>query len=349
MNLKSLCALLFVVTLVACKKKQEPEVLLTETQTFQNPLLLHGPDPWVFQKGDTYYLTHSTGNSLKIYRTKNMSKLGEAESKVVWTPPATGMNSKEIWAPEIHFVNNKWYAYYAADDGKNDNHRMWVLENESEDPFEGTWVDKGKMNLADDRWAIDGSVFEHNGQLYFVWSGWEGSVNKRQDIYISKLSNPWTADGARVLISKPELDWEVKGTSDELPTVNEGPQFLKKDNKLFIVYSASGCWTDDYTLGILTASADADLMNPASWVKSQQPVFSKNPEGHVFGPGHNSFFKSPDGTEDWIIYHANPEAGQGCGNNRSARMQPFTWNDDGPVFGMPVSLDTPISVPSGEK
>jgi GH43 family beta-xylosidase len=84
-------------------------------------------------------------------------------------------------------------------------------------------------------------------------------------------------------------------------------------------------------------------MSPASWVKSQQPVFSKNPEGHVFGPGHNSFFKSPDGTEDWIIYHANPEAGQGCGNNRSARMQPFTWSDDGPVFGMPVSLDMPYT------
>jgi GH43 family beta-xylosidase len=349
MNLRSFFILLFIVTLFACKKKQEPEVLLPETQTFQNSLLLHGPDPWVFQKGDTYYLTHSTGNSLKIYRTKNMSKLGEAESKVVWTPPATGMNSKEIWAPEIHFVNNKWYAYFAADDGKNDNHRMWVLENESPDPFEGTWVDKGKMNLADDRWAIDGSVFEHNGQLYFIWSGWAGAVNKRQDLYISKLSNPWTANGTRVLISKPELEWEVKGTSDELPTVNEGPQFLKKGNKLFIVYSASGCWTDDYTLGILTASANADLMNPASWVKSRQPVFSKNPEGHVFGPGHNSFFKSPDGTEDWIIYHANPEAGQGCGNNRSARMQPFTWNDDGPVFGAPVSLDTPLPVPSGEK
>ncbi|MBX2900262.1 MAG: glycoside hydrolase family 43 protein [Cyclobacteriaceae bacterium] len=330
--------------LLACASKPQ-----TESRVFQNPLLLHGPDPWVFQLGEVYYVTHSTGNSIKIYRTQSLSTLREAESKIVWTPPATGMNSKEIWAPEIHFINNKWYAYYAADDGLNENHRMWVLENESADPLQGTWVDKGKLNLADDRWAIDGSVFEHNSQLYFIWSGWEGTVNGRQDIYISKLTNPWTAEGRRVLISKPEFNWEMQGTSDELPTVNEGPQMLKRGNKLFIVYSASGCWTDAYTLGMLTAGVDADLMDPASWKKSTQPVFSQNADGHAFGAGHNSFFKSPDGTEDWIIYHANPEAGQGCGNKRSMRMQPISWSSEGsPVLGAAVSLDAMLPVPSGE-
>jgi GH43 family beta-xylosidase len=351
MHLKSLTlALLLAATLGSCKKKEEPVEIPFVESTFQNPLLEHGPDPWVFQKDDVYYLMHSTGNSLKIYRTKSMSKLATAESKTVWTPPPTGMNSKEIWAPELHFVEGKWYIYYAADDGVNDNHRMWVLENESPDPFEGEWIDKGKLNLADDRWAIDGTIFKHNNILYYLWSGWAGDKNGRQDIYISKLSNPWTAEGPRVLLSKPELEWEMKGTSDELPTVNEGPQFLSKGDKLFIIYSASGCWTDEYTLGMLTANIDADLMNPASWVKSSIPVFTKNAEGNVFGPGHNSFFKSPDGTEDWIIFHANPEAGQGCGDKRSTRMQRFTWNADGePEFGVAVPLSTNIVIPSGEK
>ena len=26
------------------------------------------------------------------------------------------MNSKEIWAPELHFIQGKWYFIYAADD-----------------------------------------------------------------------------------------------------------------------------------------------------------------------------------------------------------------------------------------
>ena len=321
----------------------------SQAKTFTNPLLPSGADPWVLTYNDTYYITHSTGRNLKLYRTKELSELSQAESKIVWTPPTTGMNSKEIWAPEIHRINNKWYFYYAADDGDNNHHRMWVLENNSEDPFQGEWIDKGKLDLPDDKWAIDGSIFQHNGSLYFVWSGWEGDVNVRQDIYITRMIDPWTPAKERVRLSKPELEWEMKGTSAELPTVNEGPQFLKHGDKIFIIYSASGCWTDDYSLGMLEADKDADLMSAASWTKSQQPVFKKDPQAKAFGPGHNSFFKSLDGKEDWIIYHANPEAGQGCNNFRSPRMQRFTWTKDGrPDFGKPVAVGERIAVPSGE-
>jgi GH43 family beta-xylosidase len=67
----------------------------------------------------------------------------------------------------------------------------------------------------------------------------------------------------------------------------------------------------------------------------------------AFGPGHNGFFKSPDGKQDWIIYHANPEPGEGCGNFRSPRIQRFTWNVDGtPNFGTPVPLGQPLEKPA---
>ena len=343
-------AICVVILLADCRPKSNVDFTADQaSREFTNPLLPSGPDPWVVYRDGLYYITHSTGNSLKLYRTPDVSALAQAESKIVWTPPSTGMNSREIWAPEIHRVNDKWYFYYAADDGDNNHHRMWVLENSSADPFEGTWVDKGKLALPDDKWAIDGSIFEHNGALYFVWSGWEGDVNIRQDIYITRMTNPWTPTGDRVRLSAPELAWEIKGASKELPTVNEGPQFLKHGNNVFIVYSASGCWTDDYSLGMLSASGDADLMMPGSWIKSQTPVFEKNPQGKTFGPGHNSFFKSPDDKEDWIIYHANPEPGQGCSEFRSPRMQRFSWGADGmPDFGIPVALGELIAVPSGE-
>jgi GH43 family beta-xylosidase len=344
-------ALLVFAFLVSCKQKNPAGTEISSaSRQFTNPLMPTGPDPWVMNYKDMYYVTHSTGKNLKLYRTQNVGQLAQAESKIVWTPPATGMNSKEIWAPEIHRLNGKWYFYYAADDGDNNHHRMWVLENSSEDPFTGTWEDKGKMNLPDDKWAIDGSIFEHNDSLYFMWSGWEGDINVRQDIYITRMSNPWTAVGKRVRLSKPELEWEIKGASQELPTVNEGPQILKHGNKVFVVYSASGCWTDDYSLGLLEADTSADLMNISSWTKSQTPVFKKSAGAKAFGPGHNSFFKSPDGKQDWIIYHANPAAGQGCNDFRSPRMQPFNWDGDGrPVFGEPVAIGKAMDAPSGEK
>lgn len=314
--------------------------------TFINPLVSSGPDPWVFQKDTLYYYTHTFGDRIGVYKTNQMSKLGAAPVTTVWMPPAAGAYSKEIWAPEIHFVSGKWYLYFAADDGNNDNHRLYVLENAAADPTTGTWTLKGKVSDTSDRWAIDGSVFQYNNQLYLIWSGWEGAANVKQNIYIAKLKNPWTVEGARVLLSTPTYNWETIGD----PDVNEGPEAIQNPSgKLFITYSASGCWTDDYSLGLLALKAGGDPMNAADWTKSPTPVFTKSGANGAYAPGHNGFFKSRDGSEDWIIYHANSQAGQGCGGTRNTRMQKFAWNSDGtPAFGEPVKINTPIKKPSGE-
>jgi GH43 family beta-xylosidase len=98
---------------------------------------------------------------------------------------------------------------------------------------------------------------------------------------------------------------------------------------------------------MLTFTGDADLLDSLLWKKNPLPVFRHKPEAGVYAPGHNSFFKSPDGMEDWILYHANSAQGQGCGRFRSPRAQMFKWNKDGtPDFGEPVSTGIPIPVPS---
>ncbi|UII21467.1 glycoside hydrolase family 43 protein [Fulvivirga ligni] len=330
-----------------------PALAWGQSKTFTNPILPGGPDPWVIYKDGYYYYTHTMGRNIKIWKTKNIADIPTAESKVVWNPPAEGMNSKELWAPEIHYLQGKWYVYVAADNGKNINHRMWVLECDSQDPLKGNWTVKGKLQDNGDHWAIDGSVFENNGQLYMVWSGWEGARNGRQDIYISRMKNPWTLEGKRTMISTPTYDWEKhgkvtwEGEDMEHIYVNEGPQPLKHGNKIFIIYSASACWTDYYALGMLAVDNDQDLMNADNWKKSKDPVFEQAPENGVYAPGHNSFFKSADGTEDWILYHANSESGLGCGPKRSPRAQKFTWNTDGtPNFGTPVKEGEELPIPS---
>lgn len=326
-------------------------------KTLVNPLLPSGADPWSIYHEGFYYYMHTTARNLTIWKTRDLAELKKAERKVVWTPPATGPYSKDIWAPELHRLNGKWYIYFAADAGTNQTHRLWVLENASPDPLRGEWVMKGKLADASDKWAIDGSVFEHRGQLYLIWSGWEGETNGRQDIYIARMTNPWTVAGARVRLSKPEYAWERVGDIDRKKNprepphvdVNEGPQILKRGDKLFLIYSASGCWTEQYALGMLVASIHSDPLDSASWRKHPQPVFQHSPTAGAYGTGHNSFFKSPDGTEDWILYHANARPGEGCGRQRSPRAQPFTWKADGtPDFGRPVSTGTPIQRPSDD-
>jgi GH43 family beta-xylosidase len=333
-----------------------PCLVLGFASTFKNPLLPSGADPWVIARDGFYYYMNSMGSNLTIWKTRDITDLAHAEKKVVWTPPATGPYSKELWAPELHFLDGKWYIYFAADSGSNEGHRLWVLENASEDPLQGTWTMKGKLADATDKWAIDPSVFESNGKTYVIWSGWEGDVNGVQSIYIARLRNPWTIEGPRVRLSVPEYPWEKVGDLDPqdriIPMphvdVNEGPEILEHGDKIFLIFSASGCWTNYYELGMLTASESSDLLDARSWAKSDKPVFWQSPEAQAFGTGHNTFFKSPDGKQDWILYHANPEANEGCDGKRSPRAQPFTWNADGtPNFGRPIPLDQPIEKPSG--
>lgn len=325
-------------------------------QTFKNPLLPAGADPWSIYKDGFYYYMHTTGKDLNIWKTKDLSKLATAQKVQVWSPPTTGPYSRDIWAPELHFLQGKWYIYFAADDGRNRNHRLYVLENSSADPTQGTWEMKGELKTPQDKWAIDGSVFEYQSQLYLTWSGWEGDENGRQDIYLSKMSNPWTCVGNRVRISNPQFEWERHGTiarpgPDDKPLVlvNEGPQFLRSPNgRINIIFSASGCWTDYYSLGMVYAAPNADLMNPTSWKKHPVPVFFAHNVKGTHAAGHNSFFKSPDGSQNWILYHANAEAAQGCGKERTPRMQPFTFDKDGtPVFGNPLPLEVELPTPKG--
>ena len=151
---------------------------------------------------------------------------------------------------------------------------------------------------------------------------------------------PWTLTGSRVCISRPEHAWEKNGR----PLINEGPQALWHRDKLFIIYSASGSWGDDYCLGQLTWTGGPPL-EARSWVKRSQPVFSRTEA--VRGPGHGSFVKSRDGREDWLVYHAARRPGSGW--DRSVRLQKIGWHTDGsPNFGTPVAPGVGVPEPSGD-
>jgi GH43 family beta-xylosidase len=335
---------------LSCNKKSggsNPNPNPAPANTFTNPLLQSGPDPWVIKKDSFYYYTHTLGNRIAVWRTKKMSALGNAIPQNIWAAPASGPNSKNIWAPELHFMSGKWYAYYTAGSSTDlSTQRTFVLENDNADPLTGTWVDKGQIqDPAANFFAIDGTFFSYQNKNYFIWSGHASASDNTQRIYIARMLNPWTLETARTLISSPQFNWETSGAP---PGVNEGPEILvNPSGSVFLVYSASGCWTDDYALGLLSLANGSDPLVATNWTKTNVPVFTKKPS--AYGPGHNAFFKSADGTEDWIIYHANSGQGQGCGDLRSPRMQKFTWNANGtPNFGEPVGAGASVQKPSGE-
>ena len=332
-----------VVTLLLLCRCTSSADLATESSraTFTNPVVSAGADPWVIRWDDHYYLSQvRRGGSIWVNRFKNLSDIGQSNWVSVWSPPGNTPYSRNIWAPELQRINDQWFIYFAADDGDNANHRMYVLQGTTQNP-QSEFVFKGKIAAPSDRWAIDGTVLKMpEGKLYFIWSGWEGATNGAQNLYIAPMSDPLTISGARVCISRPEHPWEKHGW----PKVNEGPEPLWNGSHLFIIYSASGSWTDHYCLGQLTWTG-GDPLNPNSWRKKPEPIFSATES--VFGPGHCSFVKSRDRKEDWIIYHSAQEKGSGW--RRQINMQRFTWHEDGsPNLGRPIAPGELIALPSGD-
>lgn len=339
---------------VSCKKSSDtpapepppPPPPAVEDDTFTNPIWERGADPWVVQKDGTYYFTYTQGSRLVLHVTKKVTDLRNATVVNAWVPPPGTTYSKELWAPELHEINGKWYIYFAADDGQDANHRMYVVENTSSSPLRGNWELKGKVGDPTDYWAIDGTILQQDGQLYMIWSGRTGSgLGFPQNLYIAKMSNPWTIDGERVLLSTPQYSWEKHGAA-----INEGPAVIKNaKGEVFLTFSGSGYWTDDYCLGLMKLKPGGDPMNRADWIKYPDPVLTRNDAGSVYGPGHNGFFKSPDGREDWIIYHARNLPDGGSTNYRNARIQKITWKEDGaPDFGTASPVNAPVKKPSGE-
>jgi GH43 family beta-xylosidase len=164
----------------------------SSVQIFTNPVLPSGPDPWAIYHNGYYYYMNTLRNRLAIWKTRDLAFLKSAQKKVIWKAPKHGNYSHDIWAPELHYLNVKWYVYFAADDGHNKTHRIYVLENDAADPLKGHWVFKGKTAAPSDKWAIDASVFKYHHQLYMIWSGWKGDQNGQQNIYIAKMKNPYT-------------------------------------------------------------------------------------------------------------------------------------------------------------
>lgn len=303
--------------------------------TFRNPLN-PGPDPFMTYFSGNYYLTTTQGDSIRMWRSPSLGTLLDAAPLTVWTDSDASRN-QHIWAPEFYRFDGRWYLYYTADDGVDDHHRIYVLESDGDDPA-GPYHFKAKLvppnHTAD--FAIDPGVLQVNGRLYLAYSG----INQYQHngLNLAPMSNPYTVSGDAVALNA------AGGCSE----VREGPEFLYHGGRTWLTYSTCDTGKPDYQLWMMSLPDGADPMVPGNWAQTQGAVFSRADGNGVYGPGHHAFFRSPDGTEDWIVYHAKNTSTYTY-DNRTTRAQKFTWNADGsPNFGTPLAQGATQDLPSGD-
>ncbi|MAC58461.1 MAG: arabinofuranosidase [Novosphingobium sp.] len=306
-----------------------------------NPLVKQRADAQVFRHDDGYY--YMTGSvpeydRLVLRRARTIAGLSDAEERVLWRHQASGPMSGFIWAPELHLMDGRWVMYFAAgpSGGGEDVFRIrtYAVVCDGPDPMTGNWSVLGEFQAPWDSFNLDSTSFVHRGTRYFAWAQREPGIDTNSNLYLAPMASALTLAAKPVRLTVPTLDWEIRGFK-----VNEAPAVLEKNGKLFMTYSASA--TDArYCLGLLTADADADIMNPNAWTKSPEPVFTSCPETGVYGPGHNSFTVDEQG-RDMLVYHGRDyeqiEGDPLFDPNRHTRVQRLYFHADGtPDLGVPV-------------
>ena len=321
---------------------------------FVNPISeVESADPCVVWDGHLgyYYFMRSTGVSITLCRSRRLVDVRKGEARcTAWATNVHDCVRGDIWAPELHRASNgKWYVYASGRmkiSAKAESQiGLFVLESRSTDPFDGFAF---KSVLDPDRWAIDPTFYEaKDGRMYLAYS--TGKKNVGQVLAIRRLANPWTFDGDGVELAQAKEPWELRHpyVPGVWGSILEGPYFLEHDGRLFLVYTANGCWSDDYALGVMEL-VGGDPMDPTAWRRHADPILVKG--NGVFGPGHATFFRSPDGTEVWCAFHAtrasNPK--HEC-VPRVLHAQRVHFNAVGlPTIGTCLGSSEQIRPPSGE-
>lgn len=335
----------FILTMVAHAESAE-----TSQPEWPNPLIRQRADPFVFRHTDGFYYFMGTVpefDRLELRRAASLEALPTAEAKTIWRQHASGAMGSHIWAPEIHFIDGRWFIYFAAGGAEKENRwaiRIYVLENASPNPLEGEWIERGQLKTGWESFALDATTFSQHGTRYLLWAQKDPALDSNTNLYLAKMDTPTSIVPPAVRLSQPEFAWEKVRYA-----VNEGPAILHRHGRFFLTYSAAGTGAE-YCLGLLSADENADLLDPKSWTKSPQPVFTSSEQNGIYGPGHNCFTTTPDGKTDLLVYHARNYRdipGDPLHDpNRHTRVQPVAWRLDGtPDFGRPAPESRPERAP----
>lgn len=320
-------------------------------QHFFNPIA-KGADPWVIQDPhQPRYLWCKSDNDrgILIFESSDLTAMGKRH--LVWKAPDEGPYSREVWAPELHAIGDRYYVYFAASDGDNANHLTYVLESKTSDPL-GEYTLHGPMATGDGEdgrtpniWSIDMTVLKYNNELFAIWSGWDKPGSDNQFLYIAPMSSPIKLAGPRVLIcDNDDYLWERIEPDASQRGLNEGPEIFQANGKTSLLYSCGASWLPTYKLGRLELVKD-DPLAAGAWQKLPKPAFQSTET--VYGVGHSCFVRSLDEKQWWHIFHA--KVGPEPGWNRALHLQPMHVTEDGtPLLGSPLDRTTPIQRPNGQ-
>lgn len=316
--------LFFILSVASFAQKNDSAIELKTNTTekvfkYTNPItrdsILSMRDYMINKVGDKWY---ATGTSNPIWTGPNPGvKLLVSDDMISWKfhsylidaskLPADCPYNGRFWAPEIHFIQNKYWltinsGKVTKEDPKGMNtHSIWLF---SADKITGPYkLVNGPLTS---QYNNDSTLFEDdNGDTYLYCSG-NGLFQAKIDLKSGKLTTPIEKFLDKKQPGYPE--WMIGGI--------EGPFVIKKDGIYFMFFSS---WTRGYEIGLLKSKSPLGPWELASG----EPIFGTRkkeyrPELALSGgydhlkftdtqdpyqeTGHNALFIGPDGNL-WTSCH----------------------------------------------
>ena len=321
---------------------------------FTNPIGSYA-DPSVQYDTETgyYYYTYSglygSDQAIYITRAANLCDIGCSDPILIWTSAmqadGRGSELKSIWAPQLNFIDGRWYIYATCAESESDSAKrlpyVWVG---GEDPV-GSFSYHGPIDNYDTQVAIYLSprLIEYGGKRYICNGGFYRESDRtghQQSLFITELATPTSFKGDPVVIARPSKYYEDY-------KILEGPiGLVSPGGQLYMCYAAGHTRGQEYCTGIMKfkGSATDSLANASLWEKMDEPLHFVDYESRVYSPGAMMFTTSPDGTQIWAVYHAKKYTYTAY-TMRRMYMQPLTWDNDFPVIEDPRPVDTVFTIP----
>lgn len=238
-------------------------------------------DPFILLHNNTYYAYGTNSpNGIEVYTSDDLKYWKKHTQLALHKDNSYG--EKWFWAPEIFFVNGKFYMYYSADE-----HICVATSDSPLGPFKQ--VKQEPMLSAK---AIDNSLFiDEDGKAYLFFVVFGDGLST----WVAELENDFVTLKKETMHQCIETsqDWEKVH-----PKVNEGPYVLKHKGIYYMTYSANSYESQFYGIGFATAD---NIFG--KWTKyDKNPIYQK--PGNLVGVGHSAMFKDKKGKLR-IAFHAH--------------------------------------------
>ena len=228
-----------------------------------------------------------------------------------------------------------FYLYYHPNGTGKGFHIRVAASTRPEGPYQDTGTPL--TDLAANPFAIDSHPFQDDdGQWYLFYAtdflDFDDHTFRGTALVVDRMRSMTELEGNPQVVMRAHWQWQcfersrdLGGTVADWYTL-EGPTVRKRGGKYYCFYSG-GCFEND-TYGVDYLVSD-HIFGPWQEIGCERgPQFMRSIPGQVIGPGHHSIVSSPDGTQDFAVYHAWNEAM----TNRLMCVDPLLWTPDGPVI-----------------